>query len=122
MKQTARLNGKLTIQPPSGGCMWSNLDHADETRTLQNEVWPAVRAFLADNFPGVKVEFTFDTADLCSDCGLIWEPLTATQAADPAYRFDEHTTAGEPACCHAALNAFRRQRGIPLPTCQRTHA
>ncbi|MEU3289945.1 hypothetical protein [Streptomyces longwoodensis] len=49
----------------------------------------------------------------CSHCRRQWEELTAEEAADPDYRADGHSVAGEPVCCDKAVAEFRTERGIP---------
>lgn len=52
----------------------------------------------------------------CSHCDLVWEELTAEDAAtDRASGDDEHATEGQPLCCGKAIDEFRNERGIPLP-------
>lgn len=49
----------------------------------------------------------------CSHCHCVWEELTAEQAADPEYRVDGQSVAGEPVCCQWSIDEFRTERGIP---------
>ncbi|MFE3488335.1 hypothetical protein [Streptomyces griseus] len=49
----------------------------------------------------------------CSHCWLVWEELTADEAADDSTNQDEHSVAGEPVCCDKAIAEFRTERGIP---------
>ena len=50
---------------------------------------------------------------VCSHCDLVWEELSAAEAADPQSWVDEHSVEGEPVCCDAAIAEFRAERGIP---------
>lgn len=113
MKKPAQFDGKLTITGSQGGPGWTAYDHAEETRTLRTLVWPAVRQLIAHDFPGLSVVFTADESAICTVCGLVWEELTAEEAADLSTQTDEHSTAGEPVCCAPAVDAFRAERGIP---------
>ncbi|KUF18413.1 hypothetical protein AT728_18870 [Streptomyces silvensis] len=107
-----KINGRLTITPPIGA-FWTQADCADETATMRSEVWPAVRKFIAENYPGYGLAFTADDIAICTLCGLEFEALTADEAADEATRQDEHSVEGEPVCCYAAIGEFRAERGIP---------
>ncbi|MEV5851456.1 hypothetical protein [Streptomyces anulatus] len=49
----------------------------------------------------------------CSLCHLLWEELTADEAADRRNCPDEHSIKGEPVCCNEAIDAFRTEHGIP---------
>lgn len=49
----------------------------------------------------------------CSHCDLVWQELTAGEAADPVVNQDEHSVVGEPVCCYPAIAEFRTERGIP---------
>ncbi|MGW5928027.1 hypothetical protein ACWF2L_17525 [Streptomyces anulatus] len=49
----------------------------------------------------------------CSLCQLLWEELTADEAADRRNCPDEHSVEGEPVCCNEAIDAFRTEQGIP---------
>lgn len=48
----------------------------------------------------------------CSHCGLVWEVLTAADAADPRSQMDEHSVEGEPVCCEKAIFEFRIEHSI----------
>ncbi|MFD3717214.1 hypothetical protein [Streptomyces sp. NPDC058674] len=52
----------------------------------------------------------------CSHCDLLWEELTADEAADFSTNVDESSVEGEPVCCGKAIEEFRAERGIPMPT------
>ncbi|AAR29696.1 hypothetical protein VWBp06 [Streptomyces phage VWB] len=52
----------------------------------------------------------------CSHCDLGWEELTADEAADHSTNVDERSIEGEPVCCGKAIEEFRRERGIPMPS------
>lgn len=49
----------------------------------------------------------------CSHCHLLWEVLTADEAADYSVNQDEHSVEGEPVCCEKAIAEFRTEHGIP---------
>ncbi|WP_405391111.1 hypothetical protein OG596_26590 [Streptomyces sp. NBC_01102] len=49
----------------------------------------------------------------CSHCHLLWEVLTADEAADDSTNQDEHSVEGEPVCCDKAIAEFRTERSIP---------
>ncbi|MGW1463888.1 hypothetical protein ACWCPT_05970 [Streptomyces sp. NPDC002308] len=49
----------------------------------------------------------------CSHCLLVWEVLTAEEAADYSTAQDQYSVEGEPVCCDAAVAEFRAERGIP---------
>lgn len=51
----------------------------------------------------------------CSHCGLVWEELTADEAADSVTNVDVRSVEGEPVCCGKAIKEFRAERGIPMP-------
>lgn len=53
---------------------------------------------------------------VCSHCDLRWEELTADEAADHSTNVDERSVEGEPTCCGKAIEEFRTERGIPMPT------
>ncbi|MFC9700870.1 hypothetical protein ACFTWD_09285 [Streptomyces sp. NPDC056943] len=55
-----------------------------------------------------------DEEHRCSHCDLVWEVLTADEAADGSTNQDAHSVEGEPVCCEAAINEFRTERSIPL--------
>lgn len=59
------------------------------------------------------VTVTCTETHTCSHCRLLWEVLTAEEAADPRNCQDEHSVEGEPVCCHAAIAEFRTERGLP---------
>lgn len=61
-----------------------------------------------------------DETHTCSLCGHEWEELTADQARIEFYRIDDHSIAGEPVCCGKAIEEFRTEREIPLPTMHTT--
>ncbi|GAQ52122.1 hypothetical protein a10_01903 [Streptomyces acidiscabies] len=60
-----------------------------------------------------EVTVTCTETHVCSHCGLGWEVLTAEEATDPKCRQDEHSVDGEPVCCEAAIDEFRKEHGIP---------
>ncbi|WP_432159471.1 hypothetical protein [Streptomyces sp. NRRL F-5630] len=59
-----------------------------------------------------EVTVTCTETHTCSHCGLRWEELTASEAADPRSRLDEHSVEGEPVCCDEAIAEFRAERGV----------
>jgi hypothetical protein len=54
-----------------------------------------------------------DEEHRCSHCDLLWEELTAEEAADDSTNQDTHSVEGEPVCCFEAIAEFRIERGIP---------
>lgn len=59
------------------------------------------------------VTVTCTETHTCSHCSLLWEVLTADEAANHSLNFDEHSVEGEPVCCGEAIAEFRTGRGIP---------
>lgn len=56
---------------------------------------------------------TCTETSVCSHCDLMWQELTADEAADDSTNQDEHSVEGEPVCCYPAIAEFRTGRGIP---------
>ncbi|MGW4850205.1 hypothetical protein ACWEPZ_03090 [Streptomyces sp. NPDC004288] len=115
MKNTLSLRGTLTVTPQSSP-HWGPTEHAHETEAFRTFVWPAVQKLIAEEFPGCGVVFAADTVAVCSHCDLLWEELTAEEAADDSTNQDVHSIAGEPVCCFKAIAEFRTARGIPALT------
>ncbi|RPK76397.1 hypothetical protein EES45_23175 [Streptomyces sp. ADI97-07] len=59
------------------------------------------------------VTVTCTETHTCSHCSLLWEVLTADEAANHSTNFDEHSVEGEPVCCDKSIAEFRTERGIP---------
>ncbi|XUM01271.1 hypothetical protein ACQ86F_31845 [Streptomyces venezuelae ATCC 10712] len=112
MKKTLRLRGTLTITPQSSP-HWGPAEHAQETEAFRSSVWLAVQKLIAEEFPGCGVVFAADHVAVCSHCDLVWEELTAEEAADDSTNQDVHSVEGEPVCCFEAIAEFRKERGIP---------
>ncbi|MFB7589320.1 hypothetical protein [Streptomyces sp. NPDC056169] len=115
MKNTLRLRGTLTVTPQSSP-HWGPAEHAHETEAFRTSVWPAVQKLIAEEFPGCGVVFAADSVAVCSHCGLLWEELTADEAADDSTNVDARSIEGEPVCCGKAIEEFRAERGIPMPS------
>jgi hypothetical protein len=106
VKKTIRDNYRIEITPDP----WRNGLSHDQMRSLLADLEKSVRRHV----DGVaEVMQRWDTRAECSHCGYAWEQLTAAQAADPAWRLDEHSVEGEPVCCDKAITEFRTERGIP---------
>lgn len=112
MKQQKQNNGRLTITPPVSP-YWGAADYAHETEALRTLVWPAVQRLLAEEYPGFSAAFTADDIVICSHCRHEFEALTDDEAADLSTQLDEHSVGGEPACCRAAVDEYRAERGTP---------
>ena len=64
----------------------------------------------------IEARIEVDETHVCSHCGCTWEELTEQEITDPLSGTDEHSIAGEPVCCGKAIEEFRTERNIPLPT------
>ncbi|MEU0991631.1 hypothetical protein [Streptomyces sp. NPDC005953] len=112
MKKTTITGARLIITPPVSE-FWDSADRAHEAEALRDIVQAAVRTFLAHEFPNQVVTFTAYEIAVCTHCRGEWEELTADDVAAKNFLPDEHSIAGEPACCYKAIAEWRAERGIP---------
>lgn len=110
MKKVIRDNYRLELTPDTFRVRASVLTDHVAMRELLADIERAVRRHV-DGVSGMVQRW--DTREECSHCELHWEVLTAEEAAHPRSRMDEHSVAGEPVCCEAAISEFRAERGIP---------
>ncbi|MFD4968877.1 hypothetical protein [Streptomyces sp. NPDC058424] len=108
---------EITVAPrPLGDFGFGTMSDSLASRDVDGDYRRRCEAMLAELLrkPHVKSGRVACTeTHVCSHCDLGWEVLTAEEAADPAYRQDEHSVEGEPVCCEKAIAEFRSERGIP---------
>lgn len=110
MKKVIRDNYRVEVSPDTWHLRASVLTDHEAMRRLLADIERAVKRHVDDIGDVVQ---RWDTREECSHCGYVWEVLSATEAADPRNRHDEHSVEGEPVCCEAGINEFRAERGIP---------
>lgn len=111
MKKTIRDNYRVELSPDTFGHRRNIVDDHDAMRGLLDEIERQVRRHV----DGVhQVLPRWDSRDVCSHCDCGWEVLTAADVAKGGHAVvDEHSTAGEPACCEQAIAEFRSWHKIP---------
>ncbi|MER6235899.1 hypothetical protein ABT185_07460 [Streptomyces clavifer] len=109
---------ELTIAPRRLGDLGAGLSVGDQlaSRDIDAAYKRRCEAMLAELLRAPHVRggrVTCTETHTCSHCSLLWEVLTAEEAADPRNRQDEHSVEGEPVCCGKAIAEFRTEHGLP---------
>ncbi|MEU0157971.1 hypothetical protein ABZ154_03760 [Streptomyces sp. NPDC006261] len=109
---------ELTIAPRSLGDLGPGLSVGDRlaSRDIDAAYKRRCEAMLAELLRAPHVQsgrVTYTETHTCSHCWLVWEELTADEAADDSTNQDKRSVEGEPVCCGKAIAEFRSERGIP---------
>lgn len=111
---------ELEIAPQRLGDLgWVSMSDSLASRDIDGDYRRRCDALLAELLrrPHVSAgRVTCTEVHVCSHCDMQWEVLTADEAADDSTNVDGHSVEGEPACCGKAIEEFRTERGIPMPS------
>ncbi|WP_327413186.1 hypothetical protein [Streptomyces sp. NBC_01233] len=111
---------ELEIAPQRLGDLgWVSMSDSLASRDVDGDYRRRCEGLLAELLkrPHVKGgRVTCTETHTCSHCHLGWEELTADEAADYSTNQDKHSVEGEPVCCGKAIEEFRTERGIPMPS------
>ncbi|MFD5509169.1 hypothetical protein ACFWIB_15510 [Streptomyces sp. NPDC127051] len=121
------LEGTLTGEPfelaiapqPLGDFGWVSMSDRLASTDVDGDYRRRCEELLAELLKRQHVQagrVTCTETSVCSHCDLSWEELTADEAADWSTNIDEHSVEGEPVCCGKAIEEFRAERGVPMPS------
>jgi len=97
-KVIRRLNIRVEVQVVPAP--FYRMDDVEQRETrLINEAWQVVREINRHVDDVESAHVTWDTVDMCTDCGLTWETITAKDAT-------ESEPVGTPVCCNKAMSEF----------------
>ncbi|MFE9624250.1 hypothetical protein [Streptomyces sp. NPDC006527] len=99
-----------------GSLGWVSMSDSLASRDIEGDYRRRCEAIAAElrKLPHVdEVAVAYTETHFCSHCNLQWDVLTEAEATDDGCVQDEHSIAGEPVCCEAAIAEFRAERGIP---------
>jgi hypothetical protein len=110
VKRTIRDNYRVEITPDT----WLLSRTIGQDHEAMQRLLVDIKRAVERHIDGVdQVIVRWDTQAECSHCETAWEVLTAADAATANLLPDRHSVEGEPVCCEAAINEFRKERGIP---------